>query len=74
MGYKVPSRLSGLTLAVELPNRLLDLAQDEGLACPERLAPSDFLPGTVEGYSNPYHYGLGAWELHDTGLGQALGM
>ncbi len=71
-GYTVPSRLSGKTLAIDLPNRLLDLAQQEKFACATRLAPSDFLPGTVGGYHNPYHYALNQWEVPNTDLGQPL--
>lgn len=71
-GYTVPSRLSGTTLAIELPNRLLDLAQQDKFACTTRLAPDDFLPGTVGVYHNPYHYALNQWEAPNTDLGQHL--
>lgn len=70
--YTVPSRMSGATLAIELPNRLLDIAEEEGMSCSERLAPSDFLPGTVEGYRNPYHYNLRGWERRGMNLGRIL--
>ncbi|MDP2996378.1 MAG: ATP-binding protein [Bryobacterales bacterium] len=70
--YIVPSRMSGATLAIELPNRLLDIAEEEGLSCSERLAPGDFLPGTVEGYGNPYRYDLRGWERRGTKLGRPL--
>jgi hypothetical protein len=69
-GYTVPSRKSGRTLALEVPNRLLDVAVKEGLPHAERLLPSDFLPGTVEAYENPYHYDLTGWKIRGTGLGQ----
>jgi hypothetical protein len=68
-GYVVPSRLSGVTLAIDLPNRLLEIAEGEGLACSDRLAPDDFLPGTVSGYNNPYHYDLRESETRGTKLG-----
>ena len=71
-GYVVPSRMADVTLAIEVPNRLLDIAEEEGLACSDRLVPSDFLPGTVEGYSNPYHYSLRGWEHRGTNLGRPL--
>lgn len=60
-GYTVPSRISGQTLALSLPNRLLELARKEGIECDCRLEPADFYPGTVGGYSNPYHYPLASW-------------
>jgi hypothetical protein len=71
-GYTVASRISGVTLAIELPNRLLDIAEDEGLSCSERLAPGDFLPGTAEGYRNPYHYDLRGWQHRGGNLGRRL--
>lgn len=71
-GYLVPSRMSGVRLALEVPNRLLDVAEEEGLAHAEHLVPSDFVPGTVEGYQNPYHYDLRGWKSRGTGLGQRL--
>ena len=70
--YTVPSRLSDVTVAIELPNRLLDIAEEEGLSCSERLAPGDFLPGTVEGYRNPYSYDLRGWERRGRNLGRRL--
>jgi hypothetical protein len=72
LGYKVASRLSGATLAIDLPNRLLEIAQSEGLAGSLRLEPNDFFPGTVAGYSNPYHYSLREWDARATGLGRPL--
>jgi hypothetical protein len=70
--YVVPSRLSGVTLAIELPNRLLDIAEEEGLGHADRLVPSDFLPGTIEKYDNPYGYDLRAWRVRGAGIGKPL--
>ena len=72
-GHLVPSRKSGDTLALEVPNRLLDVAEKEGLPHAGRLLPSDFLPGTVEMYENPYHYELTGWKIRGTGLGRIRG-
>lgn len=69
-GYVVPSRISGARLAIEVPNRLLDVAEEEGLIHAEHLVPSDFFPGTVEGYQNPYYYDVGGWKHRGTGLGR----
>ncbi|HWR49756.1 MAG TPA: ATP-binding protein [Bryobacteraceae bacterium] len=70
--YTVPSRMSGRTLAIDLPNRLLDIAEEEGLSCSERLAPGDFFPSTVGRYCNPYSYDLRVWERGGTNLGRPL--
>jgi hypothetical protein len=71
-GYTVPSRKSGSTLALEVPNRLLDVAEGEGLAHAEHLVPDDFVPGTVDEYENPYHYDLSGWDSRGAGLGKRL--
>jgi len=71
-GYLVPSRKSGITLALEVPNRLLALAKEEGLAPADDLVPADFFPGTIDGYENPYHYDLSGWKTTGTGLGRRL--
>lgn len=60
-GYVVPSRISGPTLALSLPNKLLDLASEIGLSTEYRLDRNDFYPGTVGEYLNPYHYPLSSW-------------
>jgi hypothetical protein len=73
LGHIVPSRRSGTRLALELPARLLELAEKEGIATDvPRLGIDDFLPGTVGTYSNPYHYYLTGWKTSGTGLGQRL--
>ncbi len=69
-GFLVPSRMSGDTLALEVPNRLLDIAEKEGLGYAEHLLPADFLPGTVGEYMNPYHYDLNKWKIRGKGLGR----
>lgn len=71
-GYLVPSRKSGKTLAIELPNRLMTVAEEEGMGHAERLIPSDFVPGTIDRYENPYHYDLRAWKILGTGLGRRV--
>jgi hypothetical protein len=71
-GYKIPSRKAGATLAIDLPNRLLDIAEAEGLSCSERITQSDFYPGTVEKYEYPGWYSLDGWKISGTGLGQIL--
>ena len=71
-GYKVPSRKAGTMLAIDLPNRLLDIAEEEGMSCPERLAPSDFYPGTVGKYQYAKWYSLEGWKVSGTGLGKIL--
>ncbi|WP_026182528.1 HD domain-containing protein [Leeia oryzae] len=60
-GYIVPSRLSNTTVALLLPNNLLDLANENGLSIEYRLEESDFYPGTIGEYRNPYHYPLKSW-------------
>ena len=72
-GFTVPSRMSGARLALEVPNRLLDIADEEGLGRAERFMTSDFYPGTVGAYQNPYHFDRSGWKTHGTGLGQRLG-
>ena len=71
-GYVVGSRYSGLNLALEVPNRLLAIARNNGLADAEDLSPTDFFPGTIDGYQNPYHYDLRPWQKLKTGLGKYL--
>jgi len=71
-GYVVPSRMSGRSLALEVPNWLLDVAEEEGLGHAERLVVGDFFPGTVEGYQFPHNHDLGEWRERGTGLGQRL--
>lgn len=71
-GYVVPARFARVDLALEVPNRLLDVAKKEGLPCAERLVPEDFVPGTIDKYQNPYHYDLQKWRKPGTGLGQRL--
>jgi hypothetical protein len=71
IGYVVPSRKSGDTLAMQVPNRLLDLAEKVGLPIAERLLPGDFFPGSIGTYENPYHYSLAKWGAAETGLGQS---
>jgi hypothetical protein len=68
-GYTVPCRSSGATLALTLPNRLLDLADKLGIPCASRLQISDFFPGTVGIYNNPYHYSLKEWFTSSTDIG-----
>jgi hypothetical protein len=70
--YVVPSRESDVTLALEVPNRLIAIAEKEGLTHAQPLVPSDFLPGTIEGYRNPYYYDLCGWKDSGTGLGLRL--
>jgi len=71
-GYLVPSRYAEQRLAIEVPNRLLEIAQKEGLACAEGLLMEDFLPGTVGVYRNPYWHDVSAFEKGFAGLGQHL--
>lgn len=71
-GYVVPARFARVDLAVEVPNRLLEVSKKEGLPCAEHLVPEDFVPGTIEKYQNPYHYDLQKWKKPGTGLGQRL--
>jgi hypothetical protein len=71
-GYIVPSCYSDTRLALELPNHLLDIAEEEGLGHTERLVSSDFFPGTTEGYRSPHHLGHKEWQRRGTGLGQRL--
>ena len=71
-GYVVPSRYSGLNLALEVPNRLLRVAKEAGLGDAEELVTQDFFPGTVNGYQNPYHYELSDWKKPGTDLGKLL--
>jgi hypothetical protein len=73
-GYIVSSRRSAATLALEVPNRLLAVAKEEGLAEAEALDPGDFFPGTINGYENPYHYDLNMWKTSVTGLGRPWGI
>lgn len=72
-GHVVPARRSGTILALEVPNGLLQIAEREGLKCSDRLDQSDFFPGTVGRYENPYHIDLKGWGFRDSGLGQPLG-
>src|SRR5688572_15042915 len=55
-GFVVGSRYSGHNLALEVPNRLLAIARNHYLVDAEDLTASDFYPGTIDGYKNPYHY------------------
>lgn len=71
-GYVVPARYAGINLALEVPNRLIDVAKKEGLPSAEHLVPEDFVPGTIEKYQNPYHYDLRKWKKPGMGLGQRL--
>lgn len=71
-GYTVGSRKANVTLAIELPNRLLDIAEEEGLSCSERLTQTDFYPGTVGKYQYPGWYKLEGWRVSGTGLGRIL--
>ncbi len=71
-GYVVPARFSKSDLALDVPNRLLDVSEKEGLPCAVRLTPEDFVPETIKGYQNPYHYDLQKWKKPGTGLGQRL--
>ena len=71
-GYTVPSRRAGFTLAIDLPNRLLDLAEGEEFACAHRLVVGDFYPGTTDKYLNPYHYDLRGWRKQGSDLGLAM--
>jgi hypothetical protein len=71
-GFVVPARFAGVGLALDAPNRLLDVAKKEGLPSVEHLVPHDFVPGTIDGYQNPYHYDLRNWKKQGTGLGQRL--
>jgi hypothetical protein len=71
-GYVVASRYSGANLALEVPNRLLTVARSTGLTDVEGLLPTDFLPGTTDGYQNPYHYDLSGWKKTGTGLGKRM--
>jgi hypothetical protein len=71
-GYVVRSRYSGLNLALEVPNRLLAIARKHCLVDVEDLNATDFFPGTIDGYQNPYHYDLRPWEILKTGLGKHL--
>lgn len=69
-GFIVPSRYAGKTIAMEVPNRLLQIAQEEGLPVVEPLVTEDFYLNTVEGYRNPYHHDISGFALPGTGLGQ----
>ena len=71
-GFLVPSRFAGVGLALDAPNRLLDVATKEGIPSTEHLVPHDFVPGTIDGYQNPYHYDLRSWKKRGTELGQRL--
>jgi hypothetical protein len=71
-GYVVPARHSEKILALEVPNGLLDIAEREGLNCSDRLDPSDFFPGTVGRYENPYWLNLEGWKSRNNGLGGTL--
>jgi hypothetical protein len=71
-GYKDPSRKADVTLAIDVPNRLLDIAEEEGLNCSERLMRSDFYPGTVGKYEYAKWYRLDGWRIPGTGLGRFL--
>jgi len=68
-GYVVPARYSGITLAIDLPNRLLEIARIVGVGDVAPLVKTDFVPGTLEGYKNPYHYRIEGWDICGTGLG-----
>jgi hypothetical protein len=70
--YHVPSLMSGVRRALEVPNRLIDVAEEQGLSHAEHLVPSDFVPGTIEGYQDPHNYDLRGWKIRGTGLGQRL--
>lgn len=71
-GYVVGSRYSGLNLALEVPNRLLAIARNHCLVDAEDLNETDFFPGTIDGYQNPYDYDLRPWQKLKTGLGKYL--
>lgn len=71
-GYVVPARFTSVNLGLEVPNRLLDVSQKEGLPCSERLVLEDFVPETIGKYRNPYHYDLSEWKNPGMGLGQRL--
>ncbi|MHA4868044.1 HD domain-containing protein [Duganella sp. PWIR1] len=68
-GYIVPSRKSGTQMAMTLPNKLLDLANEGGLEIDYRFELEDFFPNTAIGYENPYHYPLGSWGNSDSLFG-----
>lgn len=71
-GYKVPARFTAANLGLDVPNRLLDVLQKEGLPCSERLVLEDFVPETIGKYRNPYHYDISEWKDPGTGLGRPL--
>ncbi len=61
-----------VNLALEVPNRLLAIARNHCLVDAEDLNATDFFPGTINGYQNPYHYDLSQWRKLKTGLGKHL--
>lgn len=71
-GFTVPSRQSGQTLGLSLPNELLSLAEIVGIRCEFRLEPEDFFPGTLGRYANPYHYPLNTWVASKSAFGGSL--
>jgi hypothetical protein len=71
-GYVVGSRYSGHNLALEVPNRLLAIARNHCSVDAEDLNETDFFPGTIDGYQNPYRYDLRPWQKLNTGLGKHL--
>ncbi len=73
IGHLVASRHSGNRLARELPNRLLRIAEGAGIGNAASLAESDFFPGSIIGYKNPYYYDLEPWRSESTPLGLPLG-
>ena len=70
LGHVVPSRYSGKRAAIERYNRLLELANKEGLRTGVPLQMEDFLPGSIGKYHNPYHYKLHDWDRMGTNVGR----
>jgi Histidine kinase-, DNA gyrase B-, and HSP90-like ATPase len=62
LGYAVSSRHSNQRVAIDRYNELITAAKTEGLSAPAPLTESDFLPGSVGKYWNPYHYPIGSWQ------------
>jgi len=71
-GYVVPARFSSIDLALEVPNRLLEITTREGLPSTEPLVAEDFVAESIGKYQNPYHYDIREWKKPGTGLGKRL--
>jgi len=67
VGYVIPSRVSGSSMAVGRIQKLIDIARTAGLGEVEGIFNSEFVPGTLLSYKNPYHYDFSRWKNQSVG-------